>query len=245
MFKSFIKKIFHLFGVELVSKYQTNRNDVIFHLQKMLKSNQEHQIFDVGAATGEFSIKFNSLFPGSTIHSFEPQPQFFEILKQNSKGNWKVNNCVLSDKEGYFDFFITSGKESSSLIKPVKTNSGWDEYLQVSEKVKVQSETLYNYCQRHNVQRIKLLKLDVQGSELSVLKGAEQLLATQSIDIIYCEVLFMRFYEKQPLFHDIAGYLDKFDYKLYNIYNSVYTNNAILTWADAVFISNNLYTKTL
>jgi FkbM family methyltransferase len=245
MIKLFIKKIFKQFGVELISKYQTSRSDVIFHLKKLLKPNQECQIFDVGAATGEFSIKFNYLFPGSIIHSFEPQPNFFEVLKQNSKANWKVNNCVLSDKEGYFDFFITSGKESSSLIKPVKTNSGWDEYLEVSDEIKVHSETLYNYCQKNGVRRINLLKLDVQGSELSILKGAEPLLINQNIDIIYCEVLFMRFYENQPLFYDISGYLDKFDYKLYNIYNSVYTNNSILTWADAVFISNSLYTKNL
>ena len=58
--------------------------------------------------------------------------------------------------------------------------------------------TLDEYALSKGIQHIDILKMDVQGSELNVLKGAENLLKSNKIDIIYSEVWFKAAYEGQP-----------------------------------------------
>lgn len=243
--KNLIKSFIQRFGYAIVSKYQLERADTHVHFRKILEKINVKTIFDVGAATGEFCFRFKQLFPDSIIHAFEPQSDFFSILDQQSNESLIVNNIVLSDNSGELDFFITSGKESSSLIKPNKTGTEWDHYLGISHKSKVVSDTIDQYCNEKSIERINILKLDVQGAELQVLRGAEMLLRKGKIDLIYSEVLFMQFYEGQPLYHDIAIYLNKYNYKLYNLYNCVFTRNSVLTWADAIFVSDRLYAESV
>jgi hypothetical protein len=87
--------------------------------------------------------------------------------------------------------------------------------------------------------RINILKLDIQGSELSALKGASDLLAGQLIDIIFTETYFIQQYKEQPLFHEIAAYLHGFEYQLQDLYNPYYGNGKI-AWCDSLFIRNRL-----
>ena len=241
MFMKYVfKRIFRLFGFDIVSNYQLNRSDPFFHIKYLLNDVNVETIFDVGAAVGEFSIKFSKIYIGSKIHSFEPQPDFFSTLKSNSRNRWISNMLALSNRKENSTFYLTYGRKSSSLIHPNVTNSGWDSYLGVSDTIIVETDTIQNYCTQNSIERINLLKIDAQGSELNILKGAERMLSGGNIDVIYTEVLFMRFYKDQPLFHDIAVFLEMYNYKLYNIYNHVYTKNSILTWADAIFVHNDI-----
>ncbi len=54
------------------------------------------------------------------------------------------------------------------------------------------------------MQHVDVLKLDVQGSELQVLKGASGMLAAGGISLIYAEVHLVEVYEGQPLLHDVT-----------------------------------------
>jgi len=243
--KYLIKRLFRLLGYDLISNYQIKRTDAFFHIKHLLNNLPVQTIFDVGAATGEFSIKFSQLFTTAQIHSFEPQLAFFSILQSNSQNRWFSNMMALSNKKETLNFYLTSSRASSSLFHPNVTNTGWDSYLNVSDTIIVETNTIENYCIQHSIQRINLLKIDAQGSELNILKGAEQMLREGNIDVIYTEVLFMPFYKDQPLFHDIAVFLELYNYKLYNIYDHVYTNNSILTWADAIFVHNDLFQNKL
>ena len=92
-------------------------------------------------------------------------------------------------------------------------------------------------------EKIDFLKLDVQGSELSVLKSSTRLLSTTAV--IHCEVEFSQIYEGQPLFHHVAGFLDNAGFELIDIivghkYSYITKENTKrssdrLIWADAVF----------
>ena len=64
--------------------------------------------------------------------------------------------------------------------------------------------SLDSFCKNEQIERIDLLKMDVQGGELGILKGANQLLAQQKIDVIYSEVFFVPMYQNQPLFGEIS-----------------------------------------
>jgi hypothetical protein len=79
-----------------------------------------------------------------------------------------------------------------------------------------------------------LLKIDVQGAELEVLKGAEALLPL--IDAIYCEVSFARLYEGQPLAEDIVQYLARNSFTLRGVFNQSSTKDLGPTQADFLFM---------
>ena len=226
--KAQIKSIFRYLGFDIISNYQAERKDAFFQIKKILNSPLEKTIFDVGAATGEFSIIFNNLFRKTNIYAFEPQSEYFEHIQKNHIQICLPFKVALSDEVGESPFFLTKSKPSSSLIKPANTKTSIDSYTELNSQININTTTIDVFCQENNIHQINLLKLDTQGSELSILKGASKMLQNNLIDVIYTEVEFIEIYENQPLFNDLTDYLLKYDYKLYNIYNHVYINNAIL-----------------
>lgn len=89
----------------------------------------------------------------------------------------------------------------------------------------------------HGIKEIDILKLDVQGSELLVFKGAENALKNKIIKLIYSEIWFLAGYESQPLYHDISHFLAQFGYKPFGVYNIHYRTDGQFLWGDAIFIA--------
>ena len=83
------------------------------------------------------------------------------------------------------------------------------------------------------------MKLDIQGSELKALIGAEQSLKEKKIDFIYTEAYFIQQYENQPLFTEIVLFLSKFGYVIQDIYHPIYGKSK-LAWCDVMFIRDDL-----
>ena len=243
--KQLIKLLFRKMGLDVISKTQVERNDAFFHLKKIIAPGSGGAFFDVGASVGDFSAELNKHFPGFDIYAFEPQPDAFDLLQKKYGNLCKPFTIAFSDGQGEQEFFITKNTYSSSLIKPVETNTGLDDLFEVKKSITVKTDTIDNFCSVHKIPDIKLLKLDIQGAELSALTGAKNMLQKGLIDVIYTEVEFIRFYENQPLYHDIAAYLDKFDYKLYNIYNIVYAKHAAMLWGDAIFLKKEMYEQLI
>ena len=80
---------------------------------------------------------------------------------------------------------------------------------------------------------IDLLKIDTQGSELDVLKGAGDLLNNTSY--IECEVEFVPLYKDQPLFQDIEDYLKSYNFKLAKFIRKVKWASDTVVFGDALF----------
>lgn len=72
------------------------------------------------------------------------------------------------------------------------------------------------------------------------LQGAVNLLSTQSIDLVYTEVLFAKLYENQANFYNLCELLSQYGYVLYELYNLKYGKNGVLAWGDAIFISPSI-----
>ena len=145
-------------------------------------------VFDAGANQGQFL----KLLAGNlkdipvTFHCFEPARHTFDILTERigKTPNIILNNFGLGDhreeKDLYYDE-IGSGK--ASLSKRRLDHFGIDFIL--SEKVII--NTLDDYCLDRKVENIDLLKLDVEGHELSVLKGGENTLRNGKVYMLTFE----------------------------------------------------------
>ena len=165
-------------------------------------------LFDVGANTGDYSRALADAFPGGRIFAFEPNPNTFQILKRNLNGS-KVN-CIptgLGSSAGtgalhvYPDDLITA--HASRCAEVLTQLRGCTEPKRVPFTV----TTLDSFCEEHAIARIDLLKIDTEGYELDVLKGARKMLERDRIGMIqfefgdcdlYTRVFLRDFYDALP-----------------------------------------------
>jgi FkbM family methyltransferase len=153
-------------------------------------------IFDVGANKGQSITFFTKLFPSAEIHAFEPSALIFEkLVGKKFSSKIHLNNVGLSEKEGTFEFYECALDETSTFDKPnfqskyLKTKSKFlllkqsDLFVKTTAKVL----TLDTYMQINQLTYIDILKIDVEGHELKVLKGAEIALRSKKIRSIQFE----------------------------------------------------------
>lgn len=204
-----------------------------FKLQKELIPKAQI-IFDVGSNRGHVTKKYLNLYKNVMVYAFDPIEQFsIEYLKFGI--NAKFHNLAFSDVEGIFTFNINKSLDTSSLLGSTKIGANSDEQCKTVNQIKVQTKTIDKFCSENKISKIDILKLDVQGAELAVLRGAKNLLKTKKIKLIYTEAYFKPQYITQPLFHEISGYLSDHGYYLADIINPYYNEKQLL-WCDAIFV---------
>lgn len=125
-------------------------------------------VFDCGANIGLSTLFFKWLYPNCEIHAFEPDPETFEILKENVSRNGLANvhlhNVALTGAAGQLAFFVPNGSSGSPLMSTVSSRSGPD-----SRRLVVEGVPLSRYI---SDREIDLVKMDVEGAEEAVLREA-------------------------------------------------------------------------
>ena len=145
----------------------------------------------VGANVGNYIALLMNVFPNAQIHSFEPAKETFATLQKNTAprlthyaGKVQLNNFGLSDSPS--EATLHYDRENSGLASLY--NRQLDYFgIDYSKSETVRLSTLDNYCAENNIDHIDFLKMDVEGHELSVLKGAKRMLAESRIDNIQIE----------------------------------------------------------
>jgi hypothetical protein len=94
----------------------------------------------------------------------------------------------------------------------------------------------------HNAENI-FLKVDTQGFEMEVLRGAKNLLEKGKIKIIFIELCTIEKYKGQAKYDEIFNYLHTFGFVLYDIHTSYWEDNGQLSEFDAVFIHKQFLVK--
>lgn len=199
-------------------------------------------VVDVGANVGLVTTALLRRFPGATVHAFEPTPETAAVLRTRLGGDPRVviNEVALAATAGTASFRVdqhTHGGGSNSLLAHTEnfaTRASTDRY----RSVEVATTTLDAYVAERGIERVDLVKLDVEGAELQVLEGAAGLLARSAIDVIASEVRFVPDYEGQPLIDDLVAHLRGSGYRLFNLYAPAESEVRQALWGDALFVSD-------
>ena len=196
-------------------------------------------IFDVGAYIGDVTHKYLTMYSDADVWAFEPNPESYDKLRERYNMNPRVfHTCgALSDVSGEKMYFSNRAAYTGSLLSVVDKANIWvkSKELTPAEKYNVDTMTIDEVCHLGFIERIDILKLDTQGSELMVLQGAKSLLARHAIGLIYTEVMFVPIYSQQAKFHDMCAFLDAYGYQFYNIYD-IREHYGRAKWADVIFV---------
>lgn len=191
-------------------------------------------LIDIGANKGQFSLAYRSLFPEGKIIAFEPFEESANRFRQVFEGDPRVtlHGCALADVEGEATFHVTTRRDSSSLLKPGSGQShAFDVHGEMQIKVPVK-----RLDQVIDMAALKpgavLIKIDVQGAELQVLQGCDDL---EHADFVYVELSFVSLYDNQPLFAEVASYLFSRRFEMAGVFAQTVTSKFGPTQADVLF----------
>ena len=246
-FKTRLNKYLRKFNVELhglgylqslaKDSFKSDELDVF----KATFGNKKILIYDVGAHRGLTVKKYVESFPNALIHAFEPYEPLAAIIIEDQKGNSNVvvNKMGISDKDAELSFNINKDSGTNSVLKSKMTGLNSDKQVETLQKITVPVTTLDGYAKKNHHDRVNILKMDIQGSELNALKGAAGLLKEKKIDIIFAETNFVEQYEGQALFHEILSFLGQYGYVIQDMYHPIYGKGK-LAWCDTLFVRDDL-----
>ena len=139
-------------------------------------------IFDVGANCGLFAGMARLRCPAADIHAFEPSPTLLKFVHANTDGRANVHEVAVGEIDGPIDLFINSfSQQTNSLIQSAVVPFSKGDSI---EREQVDCITLDRFCADRGIDRIDVLKVDVQGAEGAVFRGARAMLANVQMLLI-------------------------------------------------------------
>lgn len=195
-------------------------------------------LVDIGANRGDFAAAVEAHCGLRSALLVEPQPPLAEGLKARFPGpEIQVHSVALSDTEGRASLDVLAADSCSSLltVKPDQGFSGRSIDTSVVARHDVALTTLdHLLAQAGWSQPIDLLKIDTQGTELQVLRGAAHALAR--VRLLWIEVSFVSLYEQDVLFPELHAFLRPLGFRLYSLHDVFRAANRELLQADALFL---------
>jgi hypothetical protein len=146
---------------------EINFSEVYDHFYKI---NEDDIIIDIGAHVGFFALRAARKARKGFILAIEPHPFNYQLLTKNIKAN-NISNIralrlALWSSDGVMKLYLAGS--SSHSLKSFQKN--------IKNYIEVQTKTLDTVIKEFGIQRVNLIKIDVEGAELEVLRGAQRTL---------------------------------------------------------------------
>ena len=246
VFKKVVKKLISFFPHPYfqVLDYNANWKLSKHEVNKMLNG-QELQIVDIGAR--DFSLgELDGFRTLCDYIAFDADAKEAIKLRKNKRGKgfarFRVIPLYVGNKVGARDFHIYNSPALSSSLYPDKYYAEAFAYSSehvIEKTVSVHESTLDKITLKYSLNP-DFIKLDTQGTELDILKNADN--ATKECMMIESEVEMIPFYEGQSLFHDVSSFLYKKGFQILYL-NRVFAQKKYskkscrgqLTFADALY----------
>lgn len=183
-------------------------------------------VIDVGAHEGLWSSKVAEIFPDATYKLFEPLYSKKLSIENVMRGTaFELYSVLLSGKSGQMVTFYEM--ETGSSI--------YAENSRISRTTSERSTEILDDFFISNSEVPILLKIDVQGAEIDVLKGARNVL--EHVEIIIIEISFLQYNKNAPYAHEVISFLAERSFYLFDVvgFNRKLQDHALVQ-ADAIFI---------
>jgi len=171
-------------------------------------------VADVGANTGQYASALRQAGYKEDIFSFEPLSEAHLELERKSRSDpkWHVFHNAIGEENGEAEINVAGNSESSSLLPMLDTHlrSAPESKYRATERVKVCTLDSILAPRLSKESRL-LLKIDTQGYEHHVIRGAKSVL--QQVCLVECELSLTPLYEGQYLFRDMLDLLDRIGFK--------------------------------
>jgi FkbM family methyltransferase len=205
-----------------------------------------HVIIDVGAHNGEtLDIAASRLAGGAHYIALEPNPVTYALLEARAarySGTALVASCVQAaagPTDGTTEFNATRASAVAGVLPPVaglgdRVPSGDHDIL---EQVTVRMVTIDGLMAQEGTTTVDLLKVDAEGFDLEVLRGATVALREHRVRVVLAEVFFVAYREGQAFFWDIASFLHDAGYRFVNLYDTRETSQGRLYTGNGLWVS--------
>lgn len=194
-------------------------------------------VIDGGAHRGGAVDALSGIFPNATFHCFEPDPSLGQELSHRFARDPRVHvvQAALGERPGRAKFNINVSRPTSSLLAAAEfVQSDLKQLTQLVEQVEVDVVTIDTYCRDSGVDRVDIIKLDLQGYDYQALLGAKAVLANARVVLV--EVLIVELYKGCGLFPDILRLMQESGFGLFTLCGLHYGNSDELLWSDAIFV---------
>jgi FkbM family methyltransferase len=210
-------------------------------LLELIRPLHPNVIFDIGANEGTWTLLAKAVYPDAEVHAFEPlevHRRRFSAATHALPGI-SLHPVALGSKSGTQTMEVLVQSDASSLLS-MTAECGRLYGLTTGTPVPVPVRTLDALMLEKTVAAPHLVKLDVQGYEMEVLRGGEQ--ALRSAAAVISEVSFIELYKGQCLFNDLSGFLAERGFRLFALGERTSVGRRLVQ-ADALFVAETAYQR--
>src|SRR5690349_5230678 len=221
--KDSVLRVSRSLGYDIVPLREMKERDFALHLRELLARLEIDCVLDVGANAGQYRdfLRERVQYAG-TIVSFEPISRHVEALRERSRGdrNWHVEGYALGSKEGSLQINVMVSDQFSSFLEPDHDRVGDYAALNVADHagtvaVRTLDEVLPALQERLGFKR-PYLKIDAQGFDIEVLRGAAKSLP--AMKALQTEASVRGIYKGMPGYTEIIHYLDERGFDITGLY---------------------------
>lgn len=211
--KKFMLKNDYKNDVFYVMNKRRNTKREFLEMMKMKFDFYPDLVLDVGVAQGTKVLY--EVFPESYIILFEPLDEFEPFLNeiQNSYSKVSIENCALGSREDTITINVHPDLVGSSIYIEDEDSDVNGAPRQVQMNCLDNFSDKYNFAESNGI----LLKIDVQGAELDVLKGARKTLGY--VDVVILEASLFDFFNNNVLMANLVGYMDAAGFDVYDMFD--------------------------
>lgn len=192
-------------------------------------------VVDIGANRGQFALAARHHAHTAYIIAFEPLEEAAEVFARVflADPGVELHRCAIGSRQGEVEMHVSSADDSSSLLPISNLQQQLFPGTQESGTRQVTVTPLDAALYPEQIQAPALLKIDVQGYELEVLKGGSLLLGC--FDFLLVECSYIELYKGQALADEVVSYMEKAGFVLVERNNLVYDKKGRPIQADFFF----------
>lgn len=195
-------------------------------------------VFDVGANTGQSALTFATQFPDAKIFSFEPIRSTFDRLAEATRKNARISCFHLALGATTEDRQIAVRELSPNNSLHNLSDGDLSRYPTATRVETVHVQRLDQFVEKHRISHIDLLKIDTEGFDMEVLKGAGELLVQGRVSVLQVEAAMNPQNTKHVPFADFTAMLHPLGFDLFGLYEQTpeWAGEPRLRFCNVVFL---------